>query len=108
MDYSCAFTAYGRRRMELLTALNRLRRTESALLTGDTEIMDTPEKTLLLLRRDDRETLIAVLCTEPGGATVKLPAFAGDAVPLLARNATVKGNSACFAGAGFLLLKHTL
>lgn len=108
MDYSCAFTAYGRRRMELLTALNRLRRTESALLTGDTEIMDTPEKTLLLLRRGDRETLIAVLCTEPGGATVKLPAFAEDAVPLLARNASAEGNTACFAGAGFLLLKHTV
>ncbi len=108
MDYSCAFTAYGRRRMELITALNHLRRTESALLSGDTEIIDAPEKSLLLLRRDGHETLIAVLCTETVGASVKLPAFSKDAVPLLARNATVEGDVVHFCGAGFLLLKQTL
>lgn len=95
MDYSCAFTDYGLRRAELITNLNHLRRTEPALLTGDTEMPDSPAGTLFLLRRAAGETILAAVHTGEGEITVELPAAVPQAKTLLARNAAAeKGQSA--------------
>ena len=107
MDWSCAHTAVGKRRLRFVKKAHRVYHTVEALQRGAFAWADAaaPEKTVVFWRQSDTERVLVAVNTAPSAATVTLPALSDGATPLLYRGAKVTDTALRLAPYGYFVAR---
>ena len=107
MDWSCAHTAVGKRRLRFVKKAHRTYHAVEALQRGAFAWADAaaPEKTVVFWRQSDTERVLVAVNTAPSAATVTLPALSDGATPLLYRGAKVTDTALRRAPYGYFVAR---